>query len=296
MKIRQPHLPIKSRLRAPHRLLPHSLTAFAMVLLATSSGLGQQQGPTGKSIDGFTFQLADGWELEKIATSELVKWPIAATWDPSGNLVIAESAGVKQSVQEQLQSLPHRLVRLIDENRDGSYDKRQVVAEQLAFPEGVLCLGNDILVSAPPQIWRLIDSDGDGVCERREVWHDGKTLTGCANDLHGPFVGPEGWIYWCKAAFAEQSFPIAGPFPAKSTASHLYRRQVDAPKSDRLMTGGMDNLVDIAFDELGDKFFVSTFLHHPGNGLRDGIGHAVYGMSLERITRCCADIREPDPL
>lgn len=230
-----------------------------------------------KKIDDFTFQLADGWALEKIASTDLVKWPIAATWDPAGNLVIAESAGVKQSVQEQLQTLPHRVIRLIDEDRDGTFDKRQIVAERLAFPEGVLCIGNDILVSAPPQIWRLIDSDGDGVCEGREVWHDGKTLTGCANDLHGPFIGPEGWIYWCKAAFAEQSFPIEGPFPAKSTASHLYRKQINAPKSDRIMTGGMDNLVDIAFDDLGDKFFVSTFLHHPGNGLRDGIGHAVYG-------------------
>ncbi|XZE43032.1 DUF7133 domain-containing protein [Pirellulaceae bacterium SH467] len=276
MTTRQPHPSTPSRLRPPFRLPTRSLTALAIALLAASPGLGQIAS-TAKSIDGFSFQIADGWELEKIAIPELVKWPIAATWDPSGNLVIAESAGVKQSVQEQLQSLPHRLVRLIDENRDGTYDKRQIVAEQLAFPEGVLCLGNDILVSAPPQIWRLIDSDGDGVCERREVWHDGKTLTGCANDLHGPFVGPEGWIYWCKAAFAEQSFPIAGPFPAKSTASHLYRRQIDAPKSDRIMTGGMDNLVDIAFDDLGDKFFVSTFLHHPGNGLRDGIGHAVYG-------------------
>lgn len=230
-----------------------------------------------KTIDDFSFQLADGWGLEKIASTDLVKWPIAATWDPSGNLIIAESAGVKQSVQEQLQTLPHRVIRLIDENRDGTFDKRQVVAERLAFPEGVLCVGNDVLVSAPPQIWRLIDSDGDGVCEGREVWHDGNTLTGCANDLHGPFIGPEGWIYWCKAAFAEQSFPIVGPFPAKSTASHLYRKQIAAPKSDRIMTGGMDNLVDITFDDLGDKFFVSTFLHHPGNGLRDGIGHAVYG-------------------
>lgn len=244
---------------------------------ALSTNLAPTVARSTTTIDNFSFQLADGWGLEKVASTDLVKWPIAATWDPAGNLIIAESAGVKQSVQEQLQSLPHRVIRLIDEDRNGTFDKRQVVAERLAFPEGVLCIGNDILVSAPPQIWRLLDSDGDGVCEGREVWHDGKTLTGCANDLHGPFVGPEGWIYWCKAAFAEQSFPIAGPFPAKSTASHLYRKQISAPKSDRIMTGGMDNLVDITFDDLGDKFFVSTFLHHPGNGLRDGIGHAVYG-------------------
>lgn len=229
------------------------------------------------AIDEFVFRVPAGFSFEKIAPKNLTTWPIVATWDQDGNLVIAESAGVKQPVQEQLKNKPHRIVRLLDTDRDGFFDSRQIVAEELAFPEGVLCIGNDILVSAPPQIWRLTDADGDGVCESRSVWHDGQTLTGCANDLHGPFLGPEGWIYWCKSAFAEQSFPIRGPFSPKSTASHLYRRPLQSEVADRIMTGGMDNLVDIAFDDSGDRYFVSTFLHHPGKGVRDGLGHAVYG-------------------
>ena len=39
-----------------------------------------------------------------------------------------------------------------------------------------------------------------------EIWFDGKTLTGCT-DLHGPYRGPDGWIYWTKGAFAKQSTP-----------------------------------------------------------------------------------------
>ena len=229
------------------------------------------------SIDSFSFRVPKHLTFEKITDTNLCQWPIVATWDAEGNLVVAESAGVKQPVQEQRQTRPHRIVRLIDSDRDGRFDVRQVVAEDLAFPEGVLCLGNDIYVSAPPEIWKLTDADNDGVCESRSVWHDGKTLTGCANDLHGPFLGPEGWIYWSKSAFAEQEFDLSIALPAKSTASHLYRKAPTAISADRIMTGGMDNLVDIAFDDFGDRFFVSTFLHHPGNGLRDGIGHAVYG-------------------
>ncbi|MFY7877172.1 MAG: HEAT repeat domain-containing protein, partial [Pirellula sp.] len=44
-----------------------------------------------------------------------------------------------------------------------------------------------------------------------------------------------------------------------------------------LMTGGMDDPSDITFSPEGDIFFCSTFLHHPGNGLRDGIAHAPRG-------------------
>lgn len=228
-------------------------------------------------INTFSFRVRSDLEFELVADSDIVRWPIVATWDVDGNLLIAESAGVKQSVQDQLISKPHRIIRLIDQDRDGKYDTRVVVADNFAFPEGLMVYGKHLLVSAPPEIWKLTDNDGDGIYEQREVWHDGKTLTYCANDLHGPFLGPEGWVYWTKSAFAKQSFPLRQNHVQDSSASHLYRKPFDSKVADRVLTGGMDNLVHVAFDQDGDRFFVSTFLHHPGNGLRDGIGHGIYG-------------------
>ena len=43
------------------------------------------------------------------------------------------------------------------------------------------------------------------------------------------------------------------------------------------MTGGMDNPVDVVFTPSGERIFSTTFLVHPGNGVRDGLIHAVYG-------------------
>ena len=62
----------------------------------------------------------------------------------------------------------------------------------------------------PPSIWKLTDTNGDGVADQRVEWFQGKTLTGCANDLHGPYLGPDGWIYWCKGAFAQQTYERPG--------------------------------------------------------------------------------------
>ncbi len=98
-----------------------------------------------------------------VAGESVVKCPIVADWDNQGRLVVAESAGVTKPIVEHNQTKPHRLIRLVDSNGDGEFDKRIVAAEQLVFPEGVLCLGNDLLVSVPPLIWRLTDDDGDGV-------------------------------------------------------------------------------------------------------------------------------------
>ena len=74
------------------------------------------------------------------------------------------------------------------------------------FPEGLLCFDGSVYVGAPPIIWKLTDANNDGVAEQRTPWFDGKTCNGCANDLHGPYLGPDGWIYWCKGAFEKQVY------------------------------------------------------------------------------------------
>ena len=158
-------------------------------------------------VDRIGLTIPEFCSIEKVTTDELCTWPIAAAFAPDGSLVVAESVwniNAKETVQQQLDSRPHRIVRLRDSDSDGKFDQRQVIADSMSFPEGILCLGKDVYVTAPPQIWKLSDSDGDGVCEKREVWFDGTTLTGCANDLHGPWLGPDGWIYWAKAAFAAE--------------------------------------------------------------------------------------------
>src|SRR5207302_4671165 len=44
-----------------------------------------------------------------------------------------------------------------------------------------------------------------------------------------------------------------------------------------VMTGGMDNPVEVVFTPGGERIFTTTFLVHPGGGQRDGLIHAIYG-------------------
>ncbi len=254
------------------------LAAFLSSLLLSVSFAQEPLNPHDRTvIDGIRFTLADGLRIEKVADGALVKWPIVADWDPQGRLVVAESGGVGWPIQEHNQQKLHRIIRLADTDGNGRFDKRIVAADGLAFPEGVLCLGSDILVSAPPSIWKLTDGDGDGVCEKREVWFDGGTVTNCANDLHGPYLGRDGWVYWCKGAFGAQSHDLIDGRRLESSAAQIYRRRLDGGPIEPIASGGMDNPVEVASTPEGEKFFTSTFLQHPGDGLRDGIAHAVYG-------------------
>ncbi|HAN99601.1 MAG TPA: dehydrogenase [Planctomycetaceae bacterium] len=228
-------------------------------------------------VAGRRFEIADGWTMRLAVSPELAPRPITASLDELGNLYVADSSGSNAPVEQQLADPTHRILKLIDDDADGVYDRSQTFADRMMFPEGTLWHDGSLYVAAPPQIWKLTDDDGDGMADRREVWFDGRTLTGCANDLHGPYLGRDGRIYWCKGAFAEQTYEREDGSTWTTRASHIFRRRATGGTIESVMTGGMDNPVDVAFASTGERFFTTTFLVHPGGGLRDGVIHAVYG-------------------
>ncbi len=246
--------------------------ASAFLLALTSIGQGAEV-----VVDGRTFRVPDGFVVEKVAGPPLVDRPIVADFDERGRLYVADSSGSNENVKKQVVDRPHRIVRLEDSDGDGRFDRSTVFADRMMFPEGAMWLDGSLYVAAPPSIWKLTDTDGDGVADVREEWFQGKTLTGCANDLHGPYAGPDGRIYWCKGAFASQTYDRPGRPPLVTRAAHIFRAKPDGTEIEPVMTGGMDNPVDVAFTAEGERIFTTTFLQHPGGGKRDGLIHALYG-------------------
>jgi putative membrane-bound dehydrogenase-like protein len=228
-------------------------------------------------LDEHTFTLPVGFTIEKVADRPLVDRPIVASFDDRGRLYVADSSGSNEKVVEQLKNPTHRIVRLEDTDGDGKFDKSTVFADKMMFPEGILWHRGHVYCGAPPHIWKLTDTDDDGKADKREIWFDGKTLTGCANDLHGPYLGPDGWIYWTKGAFAKQEYTLHGGKKFTTRASHIFRARPDGTGIEPVMTGGMDNPVDVAFLPNGERFFTTTFFQHPAAGQRDGLIHAIYG-------------------
>ncbi|HET6248946.1 MAG TPA: PVC-type heme-binding CxxCH protein [Tepidisphaeraceae bacterium] len=262
-----------------------ALVASLAILSLFLSGAAAEQ----VRLNGKTFTLPDAFTIELAAIPPVVDRPIEADFDELGNLYVSDSSGSNDDPHVQLTTKPHRILRLSSSQGDGVFDRHTIFADKMTFPEGVLWLDDSLYVAGVPSIWKLSDSHGiagPGVADKRLEWFAGKTITHCANDLHGPYAGPDGWIYWCKGAFAEQTYEHAG-LPSRAEggqrktlvtrASHIFRARRDGTGIEPVMTGGMDNPIEVAFTPGGERIFTTTFLQNPAGGHRDGLIHAVYG-------------------
>ncbi len=261
------------------RTITYTTRAGWVVAAAIFAGFaGPRTPPQAQQSDaGAGFTVPAGFDVERVAGPPLVDRPIVADFDDDGRLYVADSSGSNDRVERQLADRPHRIVRLEDTNGDGRFDRSVVFADKMMLPEGTMWLDGSLYVAAPPSIWKLTDTDGDGVADLREEWFRGETLTSCANDLHGPYLGLDGWIYWTKGAFAQQTYERIGQPALVTRAAHIFRRRPAGPAIDVVMTGGMDNPVDVAFTATGERILSATFLNHPQAGRRDALVHAIYG-------------------
>ncbi len=261
-----PFPPVPFPQRKTTRRLAAAASLIAVAVQAASFKFEQQ-----------TLTVPDGFTVELVAGPPIVNRPISIAFDESGRLYATDSSGLSERAPKQLEEKPHRIVRLEDADGDGRFERATEFADRMMFPQGALFHDGSLFVAAPPHIWKLTDADGDGVAEKREVWWDGKTLTGCANDVHGPQLGPDGWFYWTKGAFAEQRHTLGDGRAFVTRASHIFRSRPDGTGFEPVLTGGMDNPVGVAFPSTGGRFLVGTFFQIPAAGRRDGIIHSVYG-------------------
>ena len=140
----------------------------ALAILATllaSAYLAAAEPPSAKThevrLNGHTFTLPEGFEIELVAGPPLVNRPIVADFDEDGRLYVADSSGSNDPVKVQLEKKPHRIVRLECTKGDGKFDRGHVFADRMMFPEGTMWLNGSLYVAAPPSIWKFTDTNDD---------------------------------------------------------------------------------------------------------------------------------------
>jgi len=222
-----------------------------------------------------TITVPPGFTVERVAGPPLVERPMMACFDERGRLFVTDSSGVNLKIDELQKNPPHCIRMLEDTNGDGVFDKSTIFADKMTFPMGVLCLNGAVYSCSPPSLWKLEDTDGDGVCDKRTEIVTKFGSTGNAADIHGPFLGPDGRLYFSDGRHGHEiALPDGKLMSGK--AARIFRCKPDGSELEVVCGGGMDNPVEIAFTEEGEPLCtVALFQAQPARV--DAIIHCIEG-------------------
>ncbi|HUR57830.1 MAG TPA: PVC-type heme-binding CxxCH protein [Opitutaceae bacterium] len=221
-------------------------------------------------------QVPQGFEVIPVAGQPLVNFPMLAGFDDRGRLFVAENAGVNLDQDALAKEKPSRITMLEDINGDGVFDRSSVFADQLTFPQGVQWHDGALYVASPPSIWRLEDKDGDGRAETRTEIATGFKFTGNAADIHGPFLHPDGRLYWCHGRKGHEVYQNAGgPLVSKAMGARIWSARPDGTDIQVHAGGGMDNPTEVTFNQEGEIFGTANIFH--GTPRADALIDWIYG-------------------
>jgi putative membrane-bound dehydrogenase-like protein len=217
-----------------------------------------------------------GFKVEKVAGSELGSYPMMGTIDDRGRLFLCESSGNTLTTAQMAAKPDYHIRMLEDTNGDGIYDRSTIFAEHLTLPAGAAWYRGSLYVAAPPDLLRFDDTDNDGVADHREVIVHGWNLSANAASLHGPFMGPDGWLYLTDGRHGFDITSKEGKV-YKGLASRIWRLRPDGSGLEWVAGGGFDNPVELVFENTGETIGTMTYFQDPRDGQRDALLHYVYG-------------------
>jgi putative membrane-bound dehydrogenase-like protein len=217
-----------------------------------------------------------GFEVSEAAKAGMVTYPMFISFDDRGRLFVCESAG-RNIGDEEMRAAPEMRIRLLeDTNGDGAFDRSTIFADRITMTMGAQWYRGSLYVAAPPDILKFEDTNGDGVADRRDVLLTGWPLHSNGTTLHGPYLGPDGWMYLTYNVGkynikTKEGTTLVGP------GGRVFRFRPDGTGLEWFIGGGYDNGIEMAFNEAGEMFGTMTYYRNPRMGERDALLHYVEG-------------------
>ena len=166
-----------------------TILLFLVLLIGSLSSLFYGS-PTSSEPVTDSFQLAEGFQIELIASEPLIADPVAMEVDEQGNVYVVEMPGYPLDVSGN-----GRIRLLRDTNKDGILDQSTLFAEGFVLPTGIMRWKDGFLVTAPPDIIYIEDTDGDHKADSSEVIVTGFARSNPQHNFNTPKYGLDNWIY-----------------------------------------------------------------------------------------------------
>jgi len=161
-------------------------------MILTSGCNNKASSPFSKSAEEglSTYQVADGFKVELIASEPLITDPVDMIISEEGRMYVVVMPGYPLN-----KGGSGKIMLLTDTNGDGKMDKSTVFADGLILPDGIMRWKKGVIITDAPNIIYLEDTNGDGKAEKRDTLLTGFSLTNPQHNLNNPEYGLDNWIY-----------------------------------------------------------------------------------------------------
>jgi putative membrane-bound dehydrogenase-like protein len=195
-----------------------------------------------------------------VAAPPVVEYPMTANFDERGRLFVAHAAG--RNVRDPavlLKELPNSIRLLDPADERGRFTRFTVFADKMTFPTGALWYDGTFYCCSGPYLWKMHDTKGAGVADRREELVGKFEWDGHAGDIKGPFLGPDGRLYWTDGLMGHRVVCRDGSV-LSGRAARIWRCKPNGDDIEAICGGGMDNPVMMTFTAEGEPLSTSTLL------------------------------------
>src|SRR5258707_13035693 len=127
-----------------------------------------------------------------------------------------------------------------------------VALARVGLCHGAVWVDGSLYVASPRGIWKLTDTDDDGVADQREMIVSGFDFTGNAADIHGPFLHPNGRLYWCHGRKGHEVKQRDGTLVHAGMASGIWSCRPDGSDVRWHALSCADNPTEIDFTPEGE--------------------------------------------
>ncbi|MCC6288476.1 MAG: c-type cytochrome [Chitinophagaceae bacterium] len=230
------------------------LTFFLGSVLITACKSGSVSPFSPSAIEDLsTFQVADGFKIELVASEPLIHDPVDMMIDESGRMYVVEMAGMPLN-----KSGLGKIMLLSDSNGDGKMDSATVFVDSLVLPSGIMRWKKGVIVTDPPNVYYMEDTDNDGKADLKKIMLTGFDTSNLEANVNNPEYGLDNWVYLADLPVAKSDIydpsDTGGPHAPESSLRFQ-------PESHKIEALSGQTQFGQAFDGWGRHFMVNNSDH-----------------------------------
>lgn len=162
-------------------------------------------------------ELDGDYEVQLVAAEPLVRDPVEMTWDAQGRCYAADMIDYPLGPGPGLPPLS-RIQQLIDDNKDGQYDRAITFADKMDHVQGLLPYKDGLIATTRTQILFVRDTNGDGVADERKPLVAGFNPNHSQLQVSAPRWGLDNCVYFNNGLDSKEIYPADSPDNKQSFA------------------------------------------------------------------------------